>query len=64
MGKANNKIKITQVRSVIDRPKRQKDTMKALGLRKMNQSVVHEATPQILGMVRKVSHLVSVEEAD
>lgn len=64
MGKANNKIKITQVRSIIDRPKRQKDTMKALGLRKMNQSVVHEATPQILGMVRKVSHLVSVEEAD
>ncbi len=64
MGKANNKIKITQVRSIIDRPKRQKDTMKALGLRKMNQSVVHEATPQILGMVRKVSHLVSVEEAN
>ncbi|MCB9039193.1 MAG: 50S ribosomal protein L30 [Lewinellaceae bacterium] len=58
-----NKIKITQVRSVIDRPKRQKDTMKALGLRKMNQSVVHVATPQILGMVNKVNHLVSVEDA-
>ena len=58
-----NKIKITQVRSVIDRPKRQKDTMKALGLRKMNQSVVHVATPQILGMVNKGNHLVSVEDA-
>ncbi|HMN88886.1 MAG TPA: 50S ribosomal protein L30 [Saprospiraceae bacterium] len=57
------KIKITQVKSVIDRPKRQKDTVKALGLRKMHQTVVHEATPQILGMVRKVNHLVKVEEA-
>ncbi|MEM9884280.1 MAG: 50S ribosomal protein L30 [Bacteroidota bacterium] len=57
------KIKITQVKSVIDRSKRQKDTMKALGLRKMNQSVEHEDTPQILGMVAKVSHLVQVEKA-
>ena len=57
------KIKITQVKSVIDRPKRQKDTMIALGLRKTSQSVVHEATPQIMGMVKKVSHLVAVEEA-
>ncbi|MCB9049202.1 MAG: 50S ribosomal protein L30 [Lewinellaceae bacterium] len=59
----SNKIKITQVKSIIDRPKRQKDTMKALGLRKMNQSVVHEATPQIMGMVAKVNHLVVVEQA-
>lgn len=57
------KIKITQVKSVIDRPKRQKETIKALGIKKLNQSVVHEATPQILGMVKKVSHLVEVEEA-
>jgi large subunit ribosomal protein L30 len=56
------KIKITQVKSVIDRPKRQKDTMKALGIKKIRQSVIHEATPQILGMVKKVSHLVEVEE--
>ncbi len=56
------KIKITQVKSTIDRSKRQKDTIKALGLRKMNQSVEHEATPQILGMVAKVNHLVQVEE--
>ncbi|MEO1515283.1 MAG: 50S ribosomal protein L30 [Bacteroidota bacterium] len=55
------KIKITQVRSIIDRSQRQKDTVKALGLRKINQSVEHEATPQILGMVHKVSHLVKVE---
>ena len=56
------KVKITQVRSLIDRPKRQKDTIKALGLRKINHSVVHEANPQILGMISKVSHLVKVEE--
>ncbi|HHJ50062.1 MAG TPA: 50S ribosomal protein L30 [Phaeodactylibacter sp.] len=56
------KIKITQVRSTIDRPKDQKATMEALGLRKMNQTVEHEATPQILGMVAKVAHLVKVEE--
>jgi len=57
------KIKITQVRSIIDRPKRQKATMFALGLRKMNQTVEKEATPQIVGMVAKVQHLVKVEEA-
>ena len=56
------KIKVTQVKSVIDRPKRQKKTMVALGLKKMNASVEVEATPQILGMVRKVNHLVSVVE--
>ena len=57
-----SKIKITQVKSVIDRPERQKKTMVALGLRKMNASVEVEATPQILGMVTKVNHLVTVEE--
>jgi large subunit ribosomal protein L30 len=56
------KIKITQLKSVIDRPERQKQTMVALGLRKINKSVEVEATPQILGMVRKVNHLVKVEE--
>jgi large subunit ribosomal protein L30 len=56
------KIKITQVKSVIDRPERQKKTMEALGLRKMNASVEVEATPQILGMVTKVNHLVTVQE--
>lgn len=56
------KIKITQVKSIIDRPERQKRTMQALGLRKMNASVEVEATPQILGMVTKVNHLITVEE--
>ncbi|MCK7559898.1 50S ribosomal protein L30 [Chitinophaga sedimenti] len=58
------KIKITQVKSGIDRPERQKLTLQALGLRKMNQSVEVEATPQILGMVRKVNHLVTVVEVN
>ncbi len=56
------KIKITQVRSIIDRPQKQKDTMFALGLRKMNQSVEKEVSPQVLGMVNKVAHLLKVEE--
>ena len=55
------KIKITQIKSVIDRSERQKQTMQALGLRKINQSVEVEATPSIIGMVRKVNHLVAVE---
>jgi large subunit ribosomal protein L30 len=57
------KVKITQCKSAIDRPKRQKDTLKALGIRKMNQSVVHEDTPQIRGMINKVLHLVEVEQS-
>lgn len=56
------KIKITQVKSAIDRPERQKLTLQALGLNKLNSSKEVEATPQILGMVRKVTHLVAVEE--
>lgn len=58
------KIKITQVKSGIDRPERQKLTLLALGLKKMNNTVEVEATPQILGMVRKVNHLVKVEEVN
>ncbi len=56
------KVKITQVRSLIDRPKDQKLTIQALGLGKMNRSVEVEATPQIKGMIKKVSHLVTVTE--
>lgn len=56
------KIKIKQVRSAINRTARQKATIKALGLRKLNHTVEHEATPQILGMVKKVQHLVEVVE--
>jgi large subunit ribosomal protein L30 len=55
------KIKITQIKSVIDRSERQKRTIEALGLRKINHSVEVEATPAIIGMVRKVNHLVAVE---
>ena len=55
-------IRITQVKSTIDRPKRQKLTVLALGLRKLNQAVVLEDSPQIQGMIRKVSHLVTVEQ--
>lgn len=56
------KLKITQVRSLIRQSVRQKQTMEALGIRRMNHSVVHNDTPQIRGMVNKVSHLVTVEE--
>ena len=56
------KIKVTLVRSPIGRKPDQRDTVKALGLRKMQASVIHEASPSILGMVNKVSHLVRVEE--
>lgn len=56
------KIKVTQVKSKIRRPQRQKRTLEALGLTKMNQVVEHDASPAILGMVHKIKHLVSVEE--
>lgn len=56
------KIKITQVKSGIDRSERQKLTLKALGLNKLNASREVEATSQILGMVKKVNHLIKVEE--
>lgn len=56
------KLKITQTRSIIDRPKDQKKTIEALGLGKPNWEKVHNDTPQIRGMINKVSHLVKVEE--
>ena len=56
------KIKIQQTKSSIGSSKRQKDTLKALGIKKMNYTVEHEATPQIMGMITKVSHLVKVKE--
>jgi large subunit ribosomal protein L30 len=56
------KLKITQVKSSIGATKRQKATLAALGLRKMNQTVEHDATPQIIGMTQKMGHLLSVEE--
>ncbi len=56
------KIRITQVKSSIGSTKRQKANLEALGLRKLNQTVEHEATGQITGMAGKVSHLVRIEE--
>ena len=56
------KIKVTIVRSAINRSKTQKLTLESLGLKRIGQSVEHENTPSILGMVNKVKHLVSVEE--
>lgn len=58
------KLKITQKRSVIGRPKDQRRTIKALGLRKINHSVVHPDRPHVRGMVFQVKHLVKVEELD
>lgn len=56
------KIKITQLKSGIGRKEDQKRTLEALGLRKIRHTVEHTATPQILGMVHKVKHLINVEE--
>lgn len=56
------KIKVTQIKSGINRPKRQKDTLKAIGFTKLNQTIVHEDTPQVLGMINVVKHLVIVEK--
>lgn len=56
------KVKITQVKSVIDRPKDQKATVRALGIRKMNHSVEIDLNPQLQGMIDKVSHLLKVEQ--
>lgn len=56
------KIKVKQIRSVIDRPKDQKLTIKALGLGRPNWEITHNDTPQIRGMINKVKHLVEVEE--
>lgn len=58
------KLKITLVRSAIDRPQTQKDTVRGLGLRKLHQSVLREDTPSIRGMIRKIQHLVTVAPAD
>lgn len=55
------KVKLTQVKSSIDRSQRQKDTLKALGLRKISHSVEKELSPQIEGMIKKVEHLIKIE---
>jgi large subunit ribosomal protein L30 len=55
------KVRITQIKSKNGRPERQKRTLEALGIHKLNHSVEHEATPQILGMIVTVRHLVKIE---
>jgi large subunit ribosomal protein L30 len=57
-----SKLKVTQIRSLIDRPKDQKSTVRRLGLHRMNDSVVKTDTPSVRGMIAKVHHLVRVEE--
>jgi len=56
------KVKVTQIKSSIGSTKKQKATLEALGLRKMNQTVEHDATPQVIGMANLVRHLVRIEE--
>ncbi|MDG2174312.1 MAG: 50S ribosomal protein L30 [Flavobacteriaceae bacterium] len=57
------KIKITQIRSSINRTGKQKRTLKSLGLRKIGMTVEHENTPNILGMIKKVNHLVAINDS-
>ncbi len=56
------KVKVTQVRSIINRPNKQRATMQALGLNRINKTVELEGTPPVLGMIEKVKHLVKVEQ--
>jgi large subunit ribosomal protein L30 len=59
-----SRLKVTQVRSVIDRPKDQKDTVRRLGLHRIRDSIVKDDRPEIRGMIEKVRHLVKVEEVE
>lgn len=58
------KLKVTQLRSTVGKPRRQRDTVRALGLRRIRHSVVKEDRPEIRGMLARVSHLVGVEEVE
>lgn len=58
----NNKVKVTQIRSPIGRPKEQRSTLVGLGLNKMNRSRILEDTPAVRGMINKVNHLLRVDE--
>ncbi|MDQ3661392.1 MAG: 50S ribosomal protein L30 [Actinomycetota bacterium] len=58
------KLKVSQVRSALDRGARQRGTLRALGIRRIGHSVVHEDKPEIRGMIRTVEHLVAVEEIE
>jgi len=56
------KVRVKQVKSIINRPKDQERTLEALGLRRIGQERIHNLTPQVQGMIKKVKHLISVEE--
>lgn len=56
------RVRLTKVKSTIDRPKRQELNLRALGLKKINSTVEHELTPQIQGMIQKVQHLLKIEQ--
>jgi large subunit ribosomal protein L30 len=58
------KLKVTQLRGMAGKPKRQRDTVRALGLRRVRQSVVKEDRPEVRGMIARVRHLISVEEVE
>jgi large subunit ribosomal protein L30 len=58
------RLKVTQVRSTVGKPRRQRETVRALGLRRIRHSLLKEDRPEIRGMLAKVSHLVDVEEVD
>lgn len=58
----SSKLRITWTKSAIGSPRDQKDTIRALGLRRLNGSVIHEDNPSVRGMIYKVRHLVKVEE--
>lgn len=58
------KLRVTQIKSGIDRPLRQKRTLEALGIKKLNRPIIVTATPQIEGMINKISHLLKVEEVN
>jgi large subunit ribosomal protein L30 len=60
----SKKLKVTQVKSAIGRVEKQKLTVRALGIRRLNQTVMHNDTPQIRGMINKITHLLKVEEVD
>jgi large subunit ribosomal protein L30 len=57
-----SKLKVTQVRSAVDRGAKQRGTIRALGIKRLGHSVVHDDRPEIRGMIRAVQHLVQVEE--
>jgi large subunit ribosomal protein L30 len=59
-----SKLKVTQVRSVINRPRDQKDTVRRLGLHRINDTVIKDDRPEIRGMIAKVRHLVRVEDVE